>query len=48
MLFLDPLFGAIAYGAKVTHLGAIDYGAEVRAALSQPRRRGASSSVGRV
>jgi hypothetical protein len=41
MSFLDPLLGAIAYGAEVTHLGAIGYGAEVRAALPQPRRRGA-------
>jgi hypothetical protein len=41
MSFLDPLLGAIAYGAEVTHLGAIGYGAEVRAALSHPRRRGA-------
>ena len=31
MSFLDPLLGAIAYGAEVTHLGA-----EVRAALPQP------------
>jgi hypothetical protein len=29
MSFLDPLLGAIAYGAKVTQLGAIGYGAEV-------------------
>jgi hypothetical protein len=36
MSFLDPLLGAIAYGAEVTHLGAIGYGAEVRAALSHP------------
>jgi hypothetical protein len=28
MSFLDPLLGAIAYGAEVTHLGAIGYGAE--------------------
>jgi hypothetical protein len=41
MLFLDPLLDAIAYGAEVTHLGTIVYGAEVRAALSHPRRRGA-------
>jgi hypothetical protein len=41
MSFLYPLLGAIAYGAEVTHLGAIGYGAEVRAALPQPRRRGA-------
>jgi hypothetical protein len=40
MSFLDPLLGAIVYGAEVTHLGAIDYGAEVRAALAQPGRRG--------
>jgi hypothetical protein len=33
---LDPLLGAIAYGAEVTQLGAIGYGAEVRAALAQP------------
>jgi hypothetical protein len=39
MSFLDPLLGAIAYGAEVTHLGAIGYGAEVRAALSHPWRR---------
>jgi hypothetical protein len=36
MSFLDPLLGAIGYGAEVTHLGAIGYGAEVRVALSQP------------
>jgi hypothetical protein len=35
MSFLDPLFGVIAYGAEVTQLGAIGYGAEVRAALAQ-------------
>jgi hypothetical protein len=29
MLFLDPLLGAIGYGAVVTQLGAIGYGAEV-------------------
>jgi predicted thioesterase len=39
MSFLDPLLGAIGYGAEVTHLGAIAYGAEVRVALAQPRRR---------
>jgi predicted thioesterase len=33
MSFLDPLLGAIGYGAEVTHLGAIGYGAEVRVAL---------------
>jgi hypothetical protein len=33
MLFLDPLLGAVACGAEVTQLGAIGYGAEVRAAL---------------
>jgi hypothetical protein len=31
MSFLDPLLGAIANGAEVTQLGAIGYGAEVRA-----------------
>jgi hypothetical protein len=43
MLFLDLLLCAIAigYDAEVTHLGAIGYGAEVRVALAQPRRRGA-------
>jgi hypothetical protein len=35
MSFLDPLLGAIANGAEVTQLGAIGYGAEVRAALAQ-------------
>jgi hypothetical protein len=35
MSFLDPLLGAVAYGAEVTQLGAIVYGAEVRAALAQ-------------
>jgi hypothetical protein len=40
MSFLDPLLGAIAYGAEVTHLGAIGYDAEVRATLTQPERRG--------
>jgi hypothetical protein len=41
MSFLDPLLGAIDYGAEVTHLGAIGYGAEVRATLAQPEQRGA-------
>ena len=41
MPFLDPLLGVIGYGAEVTHLGAIGYDAEVRAALAQPRQRGA-------
>jgi hypothetical protein len=36
MSFLDPLLGAISYGAEVTQLGATDLGAEVRAALAQP------------
>jgi hypothetical protein len=35
MSFLDPLFGARANGTEVTKLGAIGYGAEVRAALAQ-------------
>jgi hypothetical protein len=35
MSFLDPLLGAITNGAEVTQLGAIGYGAEVRAALAQ-------------
>jgi hypothetical protein len=35
MSFLDPLVGAVAYGAEVTQLGVIGYGAEVRAALAQ-------------
>jgi hypothetical protein len=35
MSFLDPLLGAIGYGAEVTQLGAIGYDAEVRAALAQ-------------
>jgi hypothetical protein len=35
MSFLDPLLGAVAYGAEVTQLGAIGYGAEVHAALAQ-------------
>jgi hypothetical protein len=34
MPFLDPLLGAVACGAEVTQLGAIGYGAEVRAALA--------------
>jgi hypothetical protein len=42
MSFLDPLLGAIDYGAEVTHLGAIGYGAEVRATLAQPEQRGAN------
>jgi hypothetical protein len=29
MTFLDPLLGAMAYGAEITRLGAIAYGAEV-------------------
>ena len=32
MSLLDPLLGAVACGAEVTQLGAIGYGAEVRAA----------------
>jgi hypothetical protein len=40
MSFLNPLLGAITYGAEVTQLGAIGYGAEIRAALAQPERRG--------
>jgi hypothetical protein len=39
MVFLDPVLGAIAYGAEVTQLGAIGYGAELRAALAQLGRR---------
>jgi hypothetical protein len=35
MSFLNPLLSAIANGAEVTQLGAIGYGAEVRAALAQ-------------
>jgi hypothetical protein len=35
MSFLDPLLGAVAYGAEVTQLDVIGYGAEVRAALAQ-------------
>jgi hypothetical protein len=35
MSFSDPLLGAVACGAEVTQLGAIGYGAEVRAALAQ-------------
>jgi hypothetical protein len=35
MSFLDPLLGAVAYGAEVIQLGAIGYGAEVRVALAQ-------------
>jgi hypothetical protein len=35
MLFLDPLLGAIGCGAEVTQRGAIGYGAEVRATLTQ-------------
>jgi hypothetical protein len=50
MSFLDPLLGAVAYGAEVTQLGAvgygaevtqlgaIGYGAEVRAAMANGRR----------
>ena len=37
---MDPLLGAIAYGAEVTQLGAIGYGAEVHATLAQPGCRG--------
>jgi hypothetical protein len=36
MSFLDLLLGVIVYGAEVTQLDAIGYGAEVRAALAQP------------
>jgi hypothetical protein len=48
MSFLDPLLGAIGYGAEVTQLGAIANGAEVHPALAQPGCRGvdvAPSSV---
>jgi hypothetical protein len=31
---LDPFLGAMGYGAEFTHLGAIDLGAELPAALS--------------
>jgi hypothetical protein len=44
MSFLDPLLGAIVYGAEVTQLGAIGYGAEVVLRWHNPdawRRRGA-------
>jgi hypothetical protein len=41
MTLLDPLLGVIGYDAEVTQLGAIAYSAEVRAALTQPDRRGA-------
>jgi hypothetical protein len=34
IVILDPLLGAIGYGAEVTQLGAIAYGAEVRATLA--------------
>jgi hypothetical protein len=37
MSFLDPLLGVVACGAEVTQLGAIGYGAEVRAALAQTK-----------
>ena len=37
MSFLDPLFGVIFYDANVTQLGAIGYGVEITAALTQPR-----------
>jgi hypothetical protein len=33
-VIFDPLLDAIVYGAEVTQLGAISYGAEVRAALA--------------
>jgi hypothetical protein len=45
MSFLDPLLGAIGYGAEVTQLGAIAYGAEVRAALAQLGRCGADVAL---
>jgi hypothetical protein len=35
MLFLDLLLSAVDYGAEVTQLDAIGYGAEVRVALAQ-------------
>jgi hypothetical protein len=35
MSFFDHLLGAVACGAEITQLGAIGYGAEVRAALAQ-------------
>jgi hypothetical protein len=35
MSFLDPLLGAIAYGAEITQLGGQIFGAEVRAALAR-------------
>jgi hypothetical protein len=33
--FLDPLLGAVGYGAEVTLLSATDLGAEVRAPLAR-------------
>jgi hypothetical protein len=45
MSFLDPLLGAVAYGAEVTQLSAIDYGAEVRAALAQTNAVAPTSSA---
>jgi hypothetical protein len=34
MSFLDPLLGAMAHGAEVTHLGAMAYGTEVPSELA--------------
>jgi hypothetical protein len=34
MSFLDPLLGAMAHGAEVTHLGAMSYGTEVPSELA--------------
>jgi hypothetical protein len=34
MSFLDPLFGVMAHGAEVTHLGAMAYGTEVSSELA--------------
>jgi hypothetical protein len=34
MSFLNPLVGTIAYGAEVTQLSALGYGAEIRVALA--------------
>jgi hypothetical protein len=37
MSFFDPLLGVTACGIKVTHLGVIDSGTEVPAALASER-----------
>jgi hypothetical protein len=42
MSFLEPFLGAIGYGAEVTQLGAISYGARDTCCTGTNGRRGAN------